>query len=103
MEENDALKWSLQLLESPIDSLDASFEENRKQLIFAVSQLIENDFNKLINILYRIDVDEQKLKTALFNNPLPPAETITDLMIERQLQKIKFRKMYQDQNNNQEI
>lgn len=103
MEKDEALKWSLQLLESQPDLLDSSFEENRKQLILVVDQLIQNDFNKLINILYRIDVDEQKLKAALFENPLPPAETITDMMIERQLQKVKFRKMYKDRNNDHEI
>ncbi len=103
MEENEALKWSLQLLENQPYLSDFSFEENRKQLIFAIDQLIQNDFSKLINILYRIDIDEQKLKTALFENPLPPSETIADLMIERQLQKIKFRKIYQDRNSNHEI
>lgn len=103
MEKDEALKWSLQLLESQPDLLDSSFEKNRKQLILAVDQLIQNDFNKLITILYRIDVDEQKLKAALFENPLPPAETIADMMIERQLQKIKFRKMYKDRNNDHEI
>ena len=103
MEENEALKWSLQLLEYQPDSLNSSFEENRKQLIFVVNQLIQNDFNKLITILYRIDIDEQKLKTALFENPAPPAETIANLIIERQLQKIKFRKLYQQRKNNQEI
>jgi len=30
----------------------------------------------------------------LFESPLPAAETIADLIIERQIQKIKFREMF---------
>ncbi|HUH25416.1 MAG TPA: hypothetical protein VLY87_02220 [Flavobacterium sp.] len=101
MEENEALEWSLQLLESQPDSADASFEENRNLLIRIVNQLIQSDFNKLINILYRIDVDEQKLKDALFENPLPPAETIADMIIKRQLQKVHFREQFKNKNKEQ--
>lgn len=101
MRKNEALEWSLQLLECQPDSADGSFEENRNLLIRVVDQLIQSDFNKLINILYRIDVDEQKLKDALFENPSPPPETIADMMIERQLQKVRFREQFKNKDKEQ--
>lgn len=98
MDEKDAVNWSLQLLETQIGTNDDSFEEKRMQLVKVINELIHNDFNKLLTILYRIDVDENKLKFALLESTMPAAETISDLIIQRQLQKIKFRQMYRDRN-----
>lgn len=94
MEENEAIRQSLSLLETQPDLSSPDFKENRNKLILAVNELIHRDFSKLLRILYRIDVEEHKLKTALFESPLPAAETIADLIIERQIQKIKFREMF---------
>jgi len=97
MEENEAIRQSLSLLETQPDLSSPDFKENRNKLILAVNELIHRDFSKLLRILYRIDVEEHKLKTALFESPLPAAETIADLIIERQIQKIKFREMFRKQ------
>src|SRR5690554_7001827 len=83
MEENEAIRQSLSLLETQPDLSSPDFKENRNKLILAVNELIHRDFSKLLRILYRIDVEEHKLKTALFESPLPAAETIADLIIER--------------------
>lgn len=96
MDELTAITWSLQLLETKPEPEHSSFLEQRLLLIKAVDSLIHRDFNKLLNILYRIDVDENKLKHALFVSELPAAETIADLIIERQQQKIRFREMYRN-------
>ena len=95
MDQKNALEQSLQLFET-LPENTATFEEQRALLIAVVNDLIHRDFSKLLQILYRIDVDEQKLKTALFESPLPVAETISDLIIERQLQKIKFRAQFEN-------
>lgn len=96
MEELNALTWSLQLLETKPEPEPTSFGDQRLLLIKAVDDLIHHDFNKLLNILYRIDVDEHKLRHALFESVLPTAETIADLIIDRQQQKIRFREMYRN-------
>ena len=58
-----------------------------------VNELIEHDFGKLLSILYRIDVSEQKLKQLLrSNSDKDAAATITGLIIERQMEKIKSRR-----------
>ena len=54
--------------------------------------LIDQDFQKLMNILYRIDVNEDKTKMAFGTND--PANEIAKLIIERELQKIESRKKY---------
>lgn len=96
MDELTAIAWSLQLLETKPETEHSSFSDQRLLLIKAIDTLIHQDFNKLLNILYRIDVDENKLKYALYESVLPAAETIADLIIERQQQKIRFREMYRN-------
>lgn len=72
-----------------------SFEELRKQLQAVVSRMITGDFQQLLNILYRIDVNERKLKYLLQENVGEDAGVIiADLIIERQLEKIKLRRQF---------
>ena len=66
---------------------------DKKKLVSAVAELINHDFEKLINLLYRIDVSEKKIRIALDENKdKDSAEIIADLIIERQQQKIKTRR-----------
>ena len=58
-----------------------------------INPLISNNFNKLISILYRMDINEAKLRQLLHDNPAEDAGMIiADLIIERQLQKLKSQK-----------
>ena len=67
----------------------------REQIIALVNTLINEDFHSLIQLLYQIDVSENKIRSCLQNdtNKLS-ADIIADLIIERQLQKIKSRKAF---------
>lgn len=79
----------------------ASFEQMRERLRTAISLLIAGDFQQLVYVLYRIDVNERKLKYLLQENVGEDAATIiTDLIIERQMEKIKSRKEYTRQDDN---
>lgn len=74
-----------------------NFIHFRELLIEEISFLLNHNFEKLLGILYRIDVDEQLVKTTLADNSgKPAAEIISDLIIQRQMQKavtrIKYRK-----------
>lgn len=72
-----------------------SFEELRSLLQQEINHLIQGDFQKLVSILYRVDVNERKLKYLLQENVGEDAAVIVaDLIIERQLQKIKSRREY---------
>jgi hypothetical protein len=60
-----------------------------------INHLINNDFQKLLYHLYRIDISEQKLQKLLADNPDKNAgDIIAHLIIERQLQKLESRKRY---------
>ena len=77
-----------------------STEKIRDQLILWINELINNDFNSLLQILYSIDVDEINLKKKLrLNENSDAASIIADLIIKRQLQKIYSRKHYVDNKN----
>jgi hypothetical protein len=53
-------------------------------LIAYINDCINHDFNKLVQLLYRIDVSEQKLKTILQSHPNEDAaRLIAAVMIER--------------------
>jgi hypothetical protein len=63
------------------------------QLADYINQLILTNFERLVQLLYRIDVSEAKLKYLLKENPAEDAGRIIALLIiERQIQKIKFKK-----------
>jgi hypothetical protein len=63
-----------------------------KKLAEYVNDLIIHDFKRLVSLLYRIDVNERKLKNMLQEHKNADAgNVIAKLIIERQLQKIKTR------------
>lgn len=55
-----------------------------KDLIAYINDCIKNDFNKLVQLLYRIDVSEEKLKTILQSHPNEDAaKLIANVIVER--------------------
>ena len=69
-----------------------SLEELHIRLSKYINHLIQVNFEKLISILYRIDVSESKLKQLLKDHPGEDAgKIVATLIIERQVQKIKLR------------
>lgn len=60
-----------------------------------VNELIQHNFEGLIQILYRLDVSEQKLKEVLAVNPQEDAgKLITAVILERLAQREKARKSF---------
>jgi len=83
--------------------LSPSDVENLNQLkIFLTAKLrdlLDNNYNLLVNTLYRIDVNEVKLNELFGSkNRAYIPEALADLIIERQLQKIHFRKKFKEGN-----
>lgn len=56
-----------------------------------VKYLLDNDFNTLVNMLYRIDVFESKAKTCFGKSNDEIAICLAQLIFERQLEKAKSR------------
>jgi hypothetical protein len=90
--------FTLQDSDSLIPSIDiTSLEEFRKYLTEKIAFLMDSNFDLLVNTLYRIDVSESKL-SELFSgkNKENIPGGVADLIIERQLQKIRFRQKYKE-------
>lgn len=91
------------LVQSILESNDiANLQDSalHAKLAAHINQLIINDFEELIYILYRIDVSEHKLKGLLReNNTKDAGDTIATLIIERQIQKIRSRLEHGRQQN----
>lgn len=94
-EQQQALISISQRLEDENVPAKHSFEEQFNALVHFIEGLINTDFNKLISILYRVDVSEEKLKRALHQNPeIPASRIIATMLLERELEKRKWRAMY---------
>jgi len=89
MPETDAV---IQLAEQ-VAQQSAGDDLNR--LTEQIRQLINEDFNALVSLLYRQDVSEHKLRTLLAEQPgADAAVLITGLLVERMAQKIKSRQAF---------
>jgi hypothetical protein len=85
---------SLLNLNSQLTTLEKA--EIRIDVIQYINHLLVYDFNKVIQILYRVDVNEQKLKELLQSNAQTDAAIIiADLLIERQEEKLKTKETFQ--------
>jgi hypothetical protein len=99
MEETLAIQLAAKEIELSLHTQDAALW--MEQLVEKINNLITADFSKLINILYRMDVSETKLKQLLKDKPAEDAaRIIAELMIERQTEKIKSRQQFNQRDNN---
>lgn len=100
MESQDQPSLSNEII-SAVNSLEQITNvKMREELISLINELIKEDFQSLIQLLYRIDVNEKKIRLYLKENSHQDAASVlADLIIERQLQKIESRKKYAYKNN----
>ena len=74
----------------------SSLEKLKSWLSVEIGVLIDRDFQQLMNILYRIDVSEEKTKMAFADHD--PSAALATLIIERELQKVASRERYKQNN-----
>lgn len=69
----------------------------REHLIKKVVELMARDYNRFVNSLYRIDVNENKVSEILHlrDKTIIP-EKLADLIIERQLLRVKTQMLYRN-------
>jgi hypothetical protein len=91
------------LIKSILDSHDDQSLQNpdiHAALAIYINDLILNNFQELVYLLYRVDVSEQKLKILLKENDKADAgNIIATMMIERQIQKIRSRREHKRDND----
>jgi len=72
-----------------------AFDQLHTQLAAHINELIKNDFQGLLFLLYKIDVDENKLKAHLSANAQENAgNIIASLIIERIVQREASKKEF---------
>lgn len=77
-----------------------NYSDLKQQLSLTINSLINDNFSRLVALLYSLDINEKKLKDALRNSGKTTAgEIISELIIKRQLQKIHSRKAFQKEDN----
>lgn len=77
-----------------------SMEEVQEKLSAHINRLVQSNFEQLVNLLYRIDVSESKIRSLLEVQPGTNAgDIIASLVIERQLQKIRSREQFKPNNS----
>lgn len=74
-----------------------SMEDLRRVLRSRIKELLQDDFHALVQLMYRLDIDENRFHSAM---SAPGSDervnTLTDLIIERELQRIEFRRKYRN-------
>jgi hypothetical protein len=87
---NALIPVSIQLGITPDEHSDT-----RKLIVEKINDLIVHDFEKLVYVLYRIDVSEARIDQLLRQFPqTDAAEMIAGLMIERETEKIRSRERF---------
>jgi hypothetical protein len=72
----------------------------REQLGAWLNELIVYNQHKLIYVLYRVDLSEARIKKLLQQQHENAGLLMADLIIERQLQKIKLRQQFRQEDSN---
>jgi len=69
-----------------------------RQMADFINELIEKDFSRLVQLLYRLDVSEDKLKSVLIEHPTGDAgDLIAQLIMERIAQREIAKNMFTQQ------
>jgi hypothetical protein len=67
----------------------------REKLALLISHLMQNNFEKLCQAMYRLDVSEARFDKVMNEKPLEEIPyAIADLVIEREMQKVRTRIMH---------
>lgn len=93
MESSNKISAATKLLALANDIDQNNNETIRDELVKFINELINKDFSSLVQLLYRIDIDENNLKQILKQHDgADSASLIAEMIIKRQLQKIATRK-----------
>jgi len=77
----------------PVSGLDRNMI--REKLAILIEHLMQSNFEKLCQAMYRLDVSELKFHKVMTEKPTEEiASSLADLVIEREMQKVRTRIMY---------
>lgn len=107
MQSRDELPEALNALESsfgemlPAQAEHITIEEVHAFVAAHVARLLDQNPGLLMSILYRIDVSEARVRHVLESEPPDVmVDRLAELIIERQLQKVRLRHQHSQRENN---
>jgi hypothetical protein len=101
MDNEEALKIYLQKELSLPPDRSIPLDILKEKLAEYINELINHHFERLVSLLYTIDVDESKLRSVLMEKKEEQTgRVIAGLIIERQIQKIKSGKEFLQKKDN---
>lgn len=77
-----------------------SWEQVHQKITKIIAEMQQNRFEALLQLLYRLDVSEQKVKQK--TSEVPPelwAETVATLIMEREQERMYWRNKYKNLEN----
>lgn len=81
-----------------------SRDELHSQLQVFVAELLEHNFEKLCNMIYRHDVKEYKFHDALQSGDIvEQSARIADLVLDREMEKVRTRQAYKREKNKNKL
>jgi hypothetical protein len=97
--ENQFIQETFQLIKKDFNIESKTEVDGEEQLLALLTpiihQMLNRDFEKLLQICYRIDLGEQRLKEILYHaEPENMSKELTHAIILRQIKKIEIRKKY---------
>ena len=93
----ELIRRDFSLDESFDDQVDHPFEQLHLMLTRVIRHLLDHDFGGLMTALYRIDVQEQKVKEVLeLSHPDELAANLAHEVISREKQKAETRIRYRE-------
>ena len=100
---NHFLSQTTTQLEKDFLSVGVNFDidkpvQDYKQLFSFASSLVnslnEQDPKRIINLLYRIDLSEEKVQDEMKNSTLTFSELLAELIVKRELEKVIIKNYY---------
>ncbi len=77
------------------DEEQTPYQKLYQEILPLIEEMLNDDYPKLMSVLYRIDIGEDFLNKKLKETPNADTdEVITDLILKRELQKVIIREIY---------
>jgi hypothetical protein len=75
----------------------STFSALQEKIRTVIQHLLTSQPERLLNLMYRLDIDENKFRFAIHNAlEESVAQQLTELVLERELQKVYWRNKYKE-------
>lgn len=80
-------------LHEALSNTGHQLSELKKLLTKQIAFLLDRQFERLLQAMYRIDINEQEFR-AVLTGEAPVAEALAELVLQRELKKVETRRLY---------